>query len=156
MGLRPSNLGSRGRNQPLKRILRLLATSPVVSSKRLLCLRLVTPRLHPTSFLLRRRCKGSGCELMHSGFRANCSKKFLLLFWLGKVSIFYMIQVKEERWKVLGQIKIVWVFSGKSMKVLTIWQKDNKSLRHRFADKIWSLANRCGRRRRVADQLLIL
>jgi len=36
----------------------------------------------------------------------------LLLFCLGKVRISYLIQGKEERWKVLlCKIEIVWVFS---------------------------------------------
>ena len=48
--------------------------------------------------------------LTRNGFRASCSIRCLLLFCLGKVRISYLIQGKEERWKVLlCQIEIVWV-----------------------------------------------
>ena len=56
---------------------------------------------------------------MRNGFRASC----LLLFCLGKVRISYLIQGKEERWKVSScQIEIVWVFS--LPKVVSFWKAD--------------------------------
>jgi hypothetical protein len=67
----------------------------------------------------------------------------LLLFCLGKVRISYLIQGKEERWKVLlCQIEIVWVFSG-SIPVLMVlagqWAWDCKSSFVRWAWALWTV-----------------